>query len=115
MLEQIEPYLLPIIGVLIMAMLSVITYFIKKWMAGVVNVQEKILKSIDGIKQEISETKIDMRFQDSYIREIESRMVEKQERIEARTQLLKDDVINLKEQMLRIKLFHNKNHPTDNV
>ena len=74
---NIWPYVASIIGTLILILIGIIGFFSRRWIKGVADTQDKILKSIDAIKDDIATAKVDLQFQNNYINELETRMHER--------------------------------------
>jgi len=109
---------MPIAGVIILGMISIVGFFGKKWLNNFEGINKKILSSLEGLKDQVADLKTDSQLQTAAIHEMESRIEVKFQGIEKQMEIkrqkidkIMDRLMDIEKDVDRLKLYNeNKNH-----
>ena len=110
-----DSLVLPVAGLIIVGLLSLIGFGIKKMLTG-------IYTSIDSIKKDLTDMNIESKLLRAEITDIYkttdirfSNIENKVSRLEDKQATMRDDISGLKEDIKTIRRQHFKHHPDDNI
>lgn len=110
-----DSLVLPVAGFIIVGLLSLIGFGIKKMLTG-------IYTSIDSIKKDLNDMNIESKLLRAEITDIYkttdirfTNIENKVNRIEDKQAVLKDEIVNIKDDIRLIRRQHYKHHPDDNI
>ena len=113
---------MPIAGVIILGMVSILGFFGKRWLKEFESLNRKILSSLESLKNQVTDLKTESQLQTATIREMETRIEFKFQGVERQLEVKRQKIEKIMERLMaieksldRLKLFHTRNHPTDNL
>lgn len=114
--------LISIIGFVIVTMIGVIAFWLKKWMADREAMDKKILASLENIKDQIHTLQTENQLQRQTIHEMDSRLEVRFQGIDRRLDKKHGDigglgnrVMKLESMVQKICVYHKHNHPDDDI